>query len=225
MLGRNLKSHSDGTQSAASTRLDSNLEGQGIPACGMWKGDSNSAGQGRGERERGGKVKVGGRKRTDCRGYETSLSKAVEGDAIVTGLGLEGDHLRTLVSHSIFSHNLLLQLLLRTARELGITVRLTVGLACSSPSHSNKPTWWISVLWIILLKTPMSQTISNEASRLLTDEPNCPPELEIPETCDDRRAILPDQSVCDTEVMDLTSDNDSVGWPLGLVAVKTWGWI
>lgn len=73
----------------------------------------------------------------------------------------------------------------------------------------------------------MSQLSSNEASQLPADEPayDSPPEAEIPETCDDSRTVLPDQNVRDAEVIDLTSDDDSVGWHIGLVPIKTWSQI
>lgn len=66
----------------------------------------------------------------------------------------------------------------------------------------------------------MLQFSSNEASGLLTDEPasNSFPEAEIPETCGNSRTTLPDQNVCDAEVIDLTSDDDSVRWAFGVVA-------
>ncbi|KAK5189119.1 hypothetical protein LTR20_005274 [Exophiala xenobiotica] len=61
----------------------------------------------------------------------------------------------------------------------------------------------------------MSQISGNEASRLPTDEPafNSHPEIEISETCNDYRTVLPSQTIYDAEVIDLTSDDDSVGWP------------
>lgn len=55
--------------------------------------------------------------------------------------------------------------------------------------------------------------------------PNPPLDPEIPETCGISHAILPDQNVCDAEMIDLTPDDDSVGWTFGLVAIETWGWI
>lgn len=69
----------------------------------------------------------------------------------------------------------------------------------------------------------MSQLSSNEASQLLTNEPasNSSPEAEVPETCENSRTTLPDQNACDAEVIDLTSDDDGVGWAFGLVAIRT----
>ncbi|KAK5202801.1 hypothetical protein LTR96_011204 [Exophiala xenobiotica] len=69
----------------------------------------------------------------------------------------------------------------------------------------------------------MSQTNGNEASRLPTDEPafNSHLEIEVSETCDDYRNVLPSQTVYDTEVIDLTSDDDSVGAGIGIFLAHT----
>ncbi|KAK5220293.1 hypothetical protein LTR99_011071 [Exophiala xenobiotica] len=69
----------------------------------------------------------------------------------------------------------------------------------------------------------MSQISGNEASRLPTDEPafNSHPEIEISETCNDYRTVLPSQTIYDAEVIDLTSDDDSVGAGIGIFLAHT----
>lgn len=69
----------------------------------------------------------------------------------------------------------------------------------------------------------MSQLSNNEASRLPIDEStsNSSSEAEIPETYGNHRITLADQNIYGSEVIDLTSDDDSVGLAFGVLATRT----